>query len=281
MQVGKTFLCGIVVSFFLAPVAGAQSRAVNVENAWAILKDGTAANSLEDRVAAIRALGLIDNDARARELALAALKDDKPQARAAGAEALGAMQARETAPRLREVVKSDPDVTVVITAAQALVELGDESGYEVYYAVLTGQMKSGKSLVEQQKEMLHDPKKLAEFGFTTGIGFVPFAGAGWTAYKLISKDDVSPVRAAAAKELTNDPDPQSEKGLESVLGDKSWLVRQAAVSALAHRGDPAVVPQLLPVLTDDKAPVRFSAAAAVIRLSKPGVRYRRPPSNVR
>jgi HEAT repeat protein len=261
---------------------GTARAQTDAENAWAILKAAVVATNLEDRTAATRVLGLIENDATARDLALAALDDPKPEVRAAGADALGNMKAKDAKGRLRDIIKSDQEITVVVSAAHALVLLGDDEGYEVYYAILTGEMKSGKSLLEQQKKMLHDPKKLAEFGFEQGIGFVPFAGMGWTAYKLISKDDVSPVRAAAAKVLTNDPDPKSEQALIGVLTDKSWVVRMAALDALAHRGNATIIPQIDPVLSDEKPAVRYMAAATIIRLSKPGgsgkpVRRRRTP----
>ena len=81
----------------------------------------------------------------------------------------------------------------------------------VYYAVLTGETKTGKELMTEQKKMLNDPKKMAQFGFEQGIGFIPFAGLGYGAIKTFTKDDKSPVRAAAAIALASDPDPKSGK----------------------------------------------------------------------
>jgi HEAT repeat protein len=270
MRVCKAAVCGVVMSFFLAPAIEAQNPA-DSRDAWAILKTGTTAANKSDHIAAIRALGLVENDAAAKELALKALTDQAPEVRTAAEFALGGMKAQDAAGRIFAVVKSDPDVGVVLAGARALIELGDERVFEIYYAVLTGQMKSGQSLMEQQQRMLHDPKKMAQFGFETGISFVPFAGLGWGAYKMISKDDVSPVRAAAAAVLAKDPDPKSERGLESVLFDKSWLVRLAAVTALAQRNDPSALPKLVPLLTDAKPAVRYATAATIVRLSKPGV----------
>ena len=74
---------------------------------------------------------------------------------------------------------NDKDVGVIISAAHALLELGDNRGYGVYYAILTGERKSGASLLDEQKKMLNDPKKMAQFGFEQGIGFIPFAGLGY------------------------------------------------------------------------------------------------------
>ena len=59
---------------------------------------------------------------------------------------------------------------------------------------------------------MKDPKKLALMGFEEGIGFVPFAGMGWEGISPAYKTDPSPVRAAAAKVLVRDPDPESGTG---------------------------------------------------------------------
>jgi hypothetical protein len=41
-----------------------------------------------------------------------------------------------------------------MAAAKSLIQLGDEKGYEVFYAVITGTRKSGESLVaDQEKEL--------------------------------------------------------------------------------------------------------------------------------
>jgi HEAT repeat protein len=126
--------------------------------------------------------------------------------------------------------------------------------------------------------MLRDPKKMAEFGFEQGIGFVPFAGIGWGAIKAIRKDDASPVRAAAARVLARDPDPATTKALIEATGDKSWIVQAAAIEALAKRGDPSALPTVARYLSDEKTAIKFTAAAAVIHLTavRPA-RARKPP----
>jgi HEAT repeat protein len=116
--------------------------------------------------------------------------------------------------------------------------------------------------------MLNDPKKMAMFGFETGVGFIPFGGVGLTAFKALTKDDASPVRAAAAKLLASDPDPKSGEALVTAATDKSWLVRAAAVDAIGRRDDPALAPQIAQELDDEKSVVKYIAAAAIIRLSE-------------
>jgi HEAT repeat protein len=113
---------------------------------------------------------------------------------------------------------------------------------------------------------LHDPKKMAQFGFDQGIGFIPFASVGMGAIKALTKDDASPVRAAAARILANDPDPKSGEALIEASSDKSWLVRAAALDAISHRGDPTLISKIEAKLDDEKVAVRYAAAATIIHL---------------
>jgi len=69
--------------------------------------------------------------------------------------------------------------------------------------------------------MLSDPRKMAQFGFEQGIGFVPFAGLGYGIFKKLTKDDSSPVRAAAAITLAKDPDPKSGDALVVAVPDRA------------------------------------------------------------
>jgi HEAT repeat protein len=122
--------------------------------------------------------------------------------------------------------------------------------------------------MEQQKKMLNDPKKLAGMGFQAGLGFVPFGGLGYSAFKMFTKDDTSPVLAAAALTLAKDPDPKSGEALSNAaLQQKKWLVRAAAYDAIAKRGDPSLKGTAMSGLQDEQDEVQYSAAAAVIRLS--------------
>jgi len=149
-----------------------------------------------------------------------------------------------------------------------MISLGDDDGYDVFYAVLTGQQKPNSSLLDQQKKVLSDPKKLAGLGFETGVGFVPFGGVALSAYKLFTKDETSPVLAGAALTLAKDPDPKSGEALaEAALNQKKWLVRAAAFQAIAKRGDPSLIHTAVLGLQDDQDEVQYAAAAAVIRLS--------------
>jgi HEAT repeat protein len=261
----------IVIAIGTAAACFAQEAATAVKNpkdqAWSVLYTGLADSNVPKRTTAVQVLGLLPDDAKAKEAALEALKDDKPEVRAAAAQSLGDMKAKDTTEQLYEMF-NDNDAGVVIAAARSLIALGDNRGYNVYYAVLTGERKSGQGLKEEQKKMLHDPKKLAQFGFEQGIGFIPFAGLGYGAFKMVTKDTTSPVLAAAALMLVKDPDPKSGQALANAASDnKSWVVRAAALNALALRGETSLLPAAESGLQDEKEEVRYSAAAAVIRLT--------------
>jgi HEAT repeat protein len=237
------------------------------QEAWTVLNNGLTNSNTDKRVRAVRELGLLPGDQQALDAALIALKDDKPEVRAAAAQALGDMSAKSAKPQLHAAF-DDTDPSVILAAAHSLIVLGDDQGYGVFYAVLTGEQKTGTSLTDQQKKLLHDPKKLAGLGFQAGLGFIPFAGMGYSAFKMFTKDDTSPVLAAAALTLAKDPDPKSGDALaNAALQQKKWLVRAAAFEAIAKRGETSLKGTAVSGLQDEQEEVQYAAAAAVIRLS--------------
>jgi HEAT repeat protein len=237
------------------------------EQAWSVLNNGLTNSNTDKRTRAVRELGLLTGDQQAKDAAVIALKDQKPEVRAAAAQALGDMDARSAKAQLVAAF-NDTDPSVILAAAHSLIVLGDDRGYAVFYAVLTGEQKTGTSLTEEQRKLLHDPKKLASLGFQAGLGFVPFASAGLSAFKVLTKDDTSPVLAAAALTLAKDPDPKSGQALaDAAAQQKKWLVRAAAYDAIAKRGDPSLKAAAVSGLQDEEDDVQYSAAAAVIRLS--------------
>ena len=231
--------------------------------AWSILQNAAADKSAGKRASAVRALGLITHEPRATTMAEKALEDEKTEVRAAAAAALGEMDAKGSISKLQKAL-SDKDAKVVLTAARSLVQLKDNApAYEVFYAVLTGRQKTGQGLVASQLQSLQNPKYLAEIG----VGFVPFGGIGLFAFNAFTKDDVSPVRAAAANALAKDPDPQTTKALVQAVSDKSWVVRVGALQAIAKRGDPTLLPSIQSAMSDGRDVVSYAASAAVIRLT--------------
>lgn len=256
--------CASVVSLLAQASTDIESPK---HKAWDILLTAAFSKITIERMNGIRALGLLRDNARARELAENALKDPKPEVRTAAATALGQMHATESIPKLEKAL-SDLKVPVVMAAAQSLRQLQDEgSAYAVYYELLTGGRKSNDGLIAQQLETLKNPRELAKIGFSEGIGYIPFAGIGWDAYRTMHKKDPNPVRAVAATLLAHDPDPTTAKALVNATKDKDWIVRAAAVEAIAQRGDPSLLPKVQLRFTDRNPKVRYSSAAAVIRLS--------------
>jgi HEAT repeat protein len=265
----RTGLASLAVLLAIVSAMAAQETKAAQDSkakAWQMLEDGIASDDTDKRVIAIRVLGLLNGDQHAIELSEKALKDHDEKVRAAGATALGEMRAKGSIPKLHQALKDD-DVGVVMASAHALHAMGDPAAYEVYYAVLTGERKSGAGLLEQQKKMLKDPKKMAQFGFEQGLGFIPFASIGYGVVKAVRKDDVSPVKAGAAKVLASDPDPRSGKALEDATYADSATVRAAALDALARRDDPSLIKAAETAMNDENTSVRFTAAATVVRLS--------------
>jgi HEAT repeat protein len=257
-------VCAGVVSFYGQASSDIESPR---HKAWDLLTTAVFSKVTIERTNGVRALGLLRDTPRARELAENALKDPKPEVRESAAIALGQMHATESVAKLRQVL-SDANVKVVMAAAHSLRELKDDkSAYAVYFGLLTGERKSGDGMIAQQIETLKNPKELAKIGISEGIGFIPFAGIGWDAYRTMHKKDPNPVRAAAATFLAHDPDPLTGKALVDATKDKDWIVRAAAIEAIAQRGDASLLPKVQLKFSDKNPKVRYSAAAAVIRLS--------------
>jgi HEAT repeat protein len=236
------------------------------EKAWGILREALQDDSADKRAKAVRALGLLPRNTEAGKAAIRALTDEKANVRLAAAAALGSMHDEHAASELEKVL-DDSEPGVVLAAANSLLLLHDEAGYEVYYGVLTGERHASKGLIKRQLDSLKDKKKMAELGFEEGIGFIPYAGIGYEIFRTVTKDDSSPVRAAAAKKLARDPNPDSGEALITATTDKNWTVRAAALEAIAERGDRLLVPKIAAAMDDDKDLVRYMAAACVAHLS--------------
>lgn len=251
----------------VATTNAATTGPAPAEKAWGILRDGFKENSADKRAMAVRALGLLPGNVEAEKAALNALKDDKRNVRVAGAVALGSMHAQHANLELEGALQ-DSEPLVVLAAANSLLLLHDNMGYDVYYDVLTGERRGNKGLIKEQLDTLKDKKKMAKLGFEEGIGFIPFAGIGYEVFNTVAKNDSSPLRAAAAKQLAHDPDPGTAKALVAATTDKKWKVRAAALEAIAQREDPSLLPKVAPTLDDEKDVVRFTAAACVAHLSE-------------
>ncbi len=262
----RACLALLSITLFTLPALADDSELV--QKAWGILNAGLKDKSFNKRHDAVHALGFLSGDAKATAIAENALNDPAPEVREAAATSLGELHSTASIPKL-EIALKDKDITVVLASAHALWMLKDKSAFEIYYEILVKEHKAGPGLIEGQEAMFRDKKKLAEFAFEQGVEFNPFAGLGWGIIKEVKTDNVSPVRASAAKILAEDPDPRTGKALARTTSDKSWLVRAAVLEALAQRGDAGFIPEIEPHLTDANDRVRYAAAAAIIHLSAP------------
>ena len=246
------------------------------EKSWLVLQSGLRNKRVAQRMEAVKALSLITGNRQAIRFALRAMRDNNPKVRGAAAATLGELHATVALPALRAAI-SDKDPAVMLAAAHALFVMKDRMAYEIYYAILMGDKKTSEGLIQSQLDRLKDPKQMAQMGFEEGIGFVPYAGMGYEAYRQLMKHDNSPVRAAAARYLALDPDVISEDALIQVaVADKNIYVRQAALDALAERSDPQCIERLATNLDEPKYPVRYRTAATIIRLG--GADERKAPT---
>lgn len=237
------------------------------EKSWQILQSGLHNKRVAQRMEAVKALSLLTGNHQALRFALRAMRDNNPKVRGAAAATLAELHATVAVPALRAAI-SDKDPRVMLAAAHALFILKDPMAYEIYYAILMGDKKTSEGLIQSQVDRLKDPKQMAQMGFEEGIGFVPYAGMGYEAYRQLMKHDNSPVRAAAARYLALDPDVISEDALLQVaVADKNIFVREAALDALAERSDPRCIERLAMNLDEIKYPVRYRTAATIIRLA--------------
>ena len=258
----------VAVALLVGVAVSASASEVLTDRAWLILQEGLTSKRAAKRTNAVHALRLIVHNSRAQDMAEQALTDPDPKVRTAAARALGPMAAVSSQPKLKRLL-IDKDPTVVLAAAHSLFLLGDRGEvYDIDYEVLNGERKSANGFVASQISELRDPKAVAAIGLETGIGFMPFGGEAYEVYKRVRKDDVTPVRVAAAKELIADGDPKVDAALTKACSDRKWPIRAAAVYAIAKRDHPALLTVLLPLMNDKNEIVRFEAAAAVLRLTQ-------------
>lgn len=227
------------------------------DKAWGMLREALIDKDADKRAKGVRALGLLSGNAEAEKAAAGALKDEKANVRLAAAKALGSMQALRLNAALEKALE-DSEPAVVLAAANSLLLLHDDAGYDTYYEVLTGEKRASKGLIKEQLDTLKNKKKMAQMGFEEGIGFIPFGGIGYEIFKTVTKNDSSPVRAAAAKKLAHDPAPDAAEALVKAAKDKNWAVRAAALDAIALRDDSSLIPKIVSALDDKKDVVRFT-----------------------
>ena len=95
--------------------------------AWKLLQDAATGDKTSERAIAVRVMGLIPANAKARGMAERALKDEKPEVRTAAAFALGEARSTASIPKIKGLL-SDKEPSVAIAAAHALELMHDEDG---------------------------------------------------------------------------------------------------------------------------------------------------------
>jgi len=270
-KAGFLALLLVILGSAFALSSDAQSQR---DQAWTVLQSALSDSKPETRAIAIRALTVVTSDPKAVAAAEKALADQDPDVRAAAAGALGILKAKSSIPKLTAALK-DQQGSVVMAAAHALVLLGSEKGYSVYYALVTGQRKSGQGIVgSEEKEMdeaLRHPDQLASEAFEQGIGYVPYGGVAMGVFQHFHDSGKSEalVKAAAVKMLAKDPDSRSGQALVGATSDKEWVVRAAAYDALARRGDRSLLSAAANGMNDSEKTVQLMSAAAAVQLSAP------------
>src|SRR6266852_2670674 len=182
------------------------------ERSWEILYGGLEIDNTERRVKAVTALGLMEGNAEAEKLTIAALKDQKTDVRAAAATALGSMHAVHAKTPL-EVALDDNEPAVVLAAANSLMLLKDSNfAYDIYYGVLTGTVRTNngaiKEQIKEQMKVLHDKKKIAQLGLEQGIGFIPYGGLGYGWLKPLLSPTICPCAPRRQKSWLSIPIPR-------------------------------------------------------------------------
>jgi len=251
-----------------------EPQDATVTKAWSTFTDAQADKSLENRAAALLALGNAGDRADVLRMLGRALDDEHPEVRRAAAAALGLARARTMIPRLEKAL-DDPAPSVRVVAARSLWQMKDYAGSPLFERIVEGQAGVGERGVRQEWHQAisraEDPSYMFVMGLHEGAGMLlgPYAFA-IPVYRYLATDRSAPARAAVAALLGERPTDGAVTALEHGLIDRSALVRAAAAIALGKSERPAEITQLAPLLHDRKQVVRLSAAAAVVRLSPPG-----------
>ena len=238
-----------------------------------MLNAAVASDRVRDRSDGLSAISILKSDRHAIQLVTHALQDKDETIRTLAASSLGGISARSAIPALRAAM-NDPSPVVSFAAAQSLWRLGDRSGRELFYEVLTGERKTKPGLIKQNvdqiKKDVHDPKTLALIGIdqASGAFLGPFS-MGVSVLEAYAKNTSSPVQAYCASLLAQDATPDTIEQLSLALSNNNWTVRAAAAKALADMHERKVIPKLEEMMqTDKESAARLAAASAIVKLTE-------------
>lgn len=244
--------------------------------AWNRLENGlTATKNTDTRLAAVAALSLLGDDARAEKLIRGTMHDPDIDVRLAAIVAAGEM-AKDQGPRsslpndLREQL-NDADPKIAFTAASTLWKINDPSGEDILVAVAEGERSANYSFWKDSKHnanrTLHSPAALAKIGAQQGmLILVPPVGIGMGAYGYLKGAGGQSPQVIAITQLAKEHSGPVKNSLIEATKVKDAGARLAAVEALARFSGADVLNALQALLIDSKENVRFSASAAYLRV---------------
>ncbi len=238
---------------------------------WKILADAVGSSKASQRVDAVSAVATIGPQPRVVELVEGCLHDKDEDVRRVATTTLGTMKSRSSISKLKQALDDDsPQVS--FAAAQALWQMGDRSGIDIFYQILEGERKASKGIIRSEiadaRKRLRNPSALALIGAEQAAGsFLGPFSTGISVAEALAKDSSAPTRALAANLLSSDRDSVTRQEFLDALGDKNWVVRAAAAKGLGNSERRDMIPFLQPLLDDKKDPVRYLAAASIVRLS--------------
>ena len=245
--------------------------------AWTRLQNGlNGTKNTDTRLAAVVALSLLGNDARAEKLILATMHDADIDVRLAAIVAAGEMAkdqgVRSSLPNSLREQLNDPDPKVSFTAASTLWKINDPSGEDILTAVAEGERSAEYSFFKDSEHTasrtLHSPAALAKIGAQQGLLIlVPPVGIGMGAYGYLKGPGGQSPQVLAITQLAKGHSGPVKHALIEATKVKNAGARLAAVEALAKFNGADVLAAIEPLLIDGKENVRFSASAAYLRVS--------------
>jgi len=132
------------------------------------------------------------------------------------------MGSTESIPRLRDALL-DKDISVCLAAAHSLIQLQENSGYDLYYDVLVVKRKGVKNLIAEQMSDLKTPERQLNLPLTRASALSLTGDTEWRLFARGKNETIRPTRAAAARELALDPDPRSSRALSKATSDTDWV----------------------------------------------------------
>ncbi len=278
MSRSTVWLRGTAIALLLQAAVVAQPNVT----AWEVLKNGLAETNPDKRKQAVLALGTIGPAPEVIELLNEALRDKEVIIRQTAAAEIADAKIRRCIPNLQAALNDTGEVA--FTAAKALWDMGDHSGRDVLYEVLTGELKDTTGFFEgalrDAKSKIRNPRSLARMGVMEASGALlgPFS-MGISLASDMMKDSGAPTRAVSVLMLAQDCDARGVQLMEwSINTDKNNLVRAAAAKALGRCGNLSSIDKLIKLLIENSEAVRYMAAASIVRLTIEKVPQRTPPA---